>query len=119
MTKGFDREELSALARMYTNDRLREFVTNSKSIKRYPEFKRRGKGDMIQKYDPIYLDPTHKFIKAHFYAPRKMIAGTFMQTLWVNVIVIWAMTIVLYILLYYRVLKRILDLFEGLVPRKS
>ena len=118
--EGFDREELNALIRMNTNDRLEEFVTNNKLLNnRYPEFKRRGKGDMIQKFNPIYLDPTHRFIKAHFYAPRKMIAGLFVQTLWVNVIVIWVMTIGLYILLYYRVLKKILDLIERLAPRKS
>ncbi len=119
ITGEFDRDELSELIRKNTNKRLEEFVTNNQDFKMFTEFKRRGKGDMIQKRDPIYLDPTNKFIKAHFYAPRKMIAGVFVQTLWVNVMVIWAMTIMLYLLLYFRVLKRFLDFFEQLMPRKK
>jgi ABC-type multidrug transport system ATPase subunit/uncharacterized integral membrane protein len=117
ITAGFSEEELNEMRRHYTNDRLEEFVTNSKSFKLFTEFKR--KGDMIQKRDPIYLDPTHRFIKAHFYAPRKMIAGVFIQTLWVNVLVIWFMTIGLYVMLYYRALKKFLDFFERITSRRS
>jgi hypothetical protein len=116
---GFDSEELSALKRAHTNERLSEFVRNNKDIsgKIFMEFKRRGKGDLLQKRDPIYQDPTSRFIKAHFYAPRKMIFGTYMQTLWVNVIVIWFMTFVFYLLLYFRVLKRFLDFLEAILRR--
>ncbi|MCP4309811.1 MAG: ATP-binding cassette domain-containing protein [Bacteroidetes bacterium] len=117
ITKTYDSEELKELQRTHTNKTLEEFVTNNKSFDYYTEFKR--KAEMIQKRDPIYLDPTHKFIKAHFYAPRKMIAGVFVATLWVNVVVIWLMTIGLYILLYFRVGKKFLDFFERLTPRKT
>jgi ABC-type multidrug transport system ATPase subunit len=119
ITGEFDREELNELRRRYTNKRLEEWLTNSKSFTMFTEFKRRGKGDMIQKRDPIYLDPTQKFIKAHFYAPRKQVAGIFVQTLWINVIVIWLKTILIYLLVYYRVLKRIMDFFEQITPKKT
>jgi hypothetical protein len=65
------------------------------------------------------MDPTNKFIKAHFYAPRKMVAGIFIPTLWINIVVIWMMTFGLYLLLYFRVLKKVLDFFERLTPRKT
>ena len=110
ITRDMDKEELNGMIRDHTNKRLTEFVRNSKSFKTYTEYKK--KGDMIQKRDPIYLDPTSPFIKAHFYAPRKMIFGSFVETLWVNVMVIWLMTAGLYLLLYFRVLKRIMDWFE-------
>ncbi|MFO7668829.1 MAG: ATP-binding cassette domain-containing protein [Bacteroidales bacterium] len=110
ITKSFDFEELKKLQRNYSNKTLEEFVTNNKTFDYYTEFKR--KGEMIQKRDPIYLDPTHKFIKAHFYAPRKRVAGVFYPTLWVNVGVIWLMTLGIYLLLYFRVLKKLLDLFD-------
>ena len=113
--ESFDQEELRALERRHANKRLEEFVTNNKTVSYFTEFK----GDMIQKRDLIYLDPTHKFIKAHFYAPRKMVAGTFIQTIWVNIMVIWMMTIALYILLYYRVLKKFLDSMERSFSRKT
>ena len=119
ITGQFEGEELDKLRREHSNERLEEFVTNNKSLKMYMEFKRRGKGDLLQKRDPIYQDPTCRFIKAHFYAPRKMLFGSFVQTLWVNVIVIWVMTVGLYLLLYFRALKRFLDLLERLIPRKS
>jgi len=115
--KDSDMEVLKEQERKHTNKSVEEFVTNNKSFDYYTEFKQ--KGDMIQKRDPIYLDPTHKFVKAHFYAPRKMIAGSFVPTIWVNVIVIWFMTICLYILLYYRVLKGFLDFAERVSPKKS
>jgi len=110
----FNLEELQELERSSANKTLEEFVCNNKTFDYYTEYK----GDMIQKRDPIYLDPTYKFIKAHFYAPRKMIAGTFIPTLWVNVMVIWFMTIILYILLYYRLLKKLLDFMEKSPQRK-
>jgi ABC-type multidrug transport system ATPase subunit len=101
-------DERLKLEQRYSNKTLEEFVTNNKSFDYYTEYK----GDMIQKRYSIYQDPTHKFIKAQFYAPRKMIAGKFVPTLWVNVMVIWIMTIILYLLLYFRVLKKFLDFME-------
>ena len=105
INQSYTLEEIQELKRRNANNTLEEFVTNNKTFDYYTEYK----GDMIQKRDPIYLDPTHKFIKAHFYAPRKMIAGTFVPTLWVNVMMIWVMTILLYVLLYFRVFKKLLD----------
>jgi len=115
ITRSYKQDELAELERNNSNKMLKEFVTNNKSFDYYTEYN----GDMIQKRDPIYQDPTHKFVKAHFYAPRKMIAGTFVPTIWVNVLVIWFMTLMLYTLLYFRVLKKMLDLMEQLSPKKS
>lgn len=116
ITQSYDLEELKSLGRKYTNKTLEEFVTNNKSFDYYTEY---VDGDMIQKRDPIYYDPTHKFVKAHFYAPRKMVFGFFVPTIWVNVAVIWFMTFMLYVLLYYRVLKKFLDMLERITPKKS
>jgi len=108
ITNSFDLEDLKELKRKHYNESLEEFVTNKNVFERITEYK----GRLIQKIDPIFRDPAHKFIKAHFYAPQKMVFGIFIPTIWVNVMVIWLMTLVLYVLLYYRVLKRILDSFE-------
>ncbi|PID92201.1 MAG: ABC transporter [Bacteroidetes bacterium] len=109
----FELEELLELERKYSNTSLEEFVTNNKSFDYYVEVK----GDLIQKRYPIYQDPVCRFIKAHFYAPRKMVFGRFIPTIWVNVMVIWTMTLILYILLYFRVLKAFLDYTERLLSR--
>ncbi len=108
-------EDLQEMKRRHHNTSLEKFVTNKDEFDRIIEYK----GKLIQKSNPIYLDPTSKFVKAHFYAPRKMVFGTFFPTIWVNVAVIWAMTIILYILLYYRALKKLLDFFENLPRRKK
>ncbi len=114
ITQQFDMEEYKKLRRKHTNESLEEFVTNNKTFDYFTEYK----GDMIQKRDPIYLDPVNRFIKAHFYAPRKMLFGNYFPTIWVNVGVIWFMTLILYLMLYFRVLKRLLDLAERNGPGK-
>ncbi len=98
------------LERNYANESLEEFVTNNNEWKKIVEYE----GKLIQKKDPIYLDPMHPFIKAHFYAPRKKIFGEYYKTFWVNIMVIWFSIITLYIALYYRLLKKFLDFFENL-----
>ncbi|HKK61675.1 MAG TPA: ATP-binding cassette domain-containing protein [Bacteroidales bacterium] len=106
----YDLEELQKLKRDYHNASLEEFVTNKNEFDKIIEYN----GKLIQKSNPIYLDPTNNFVKAHFYAPRKLVFGQFVDTIWVNTVVIWMMTIIMFIMLYYRVLKRLLDFFENL-----
>lgn len=103
-----DKQRFIQLKRDYHNDKLAEFAENSNEIVRIIEYK----GHLYQKIDPVYLDPEHKFVKAHFYSPRKKVFGNYYSTFWVNICVIWIMTLLLYILLYYRGLKRFLDFME-------
>ncbi|MFH2096370.1 MAG: ATP-binding cassette domain-containing protein [Bacteroidota bacterium] len=97
----------------YRNESLVEFVTNKNELDRIIEYH----NNLYQKIDPIYQDPTSPLIKAHFYAPRKRLFGIFMDTYWANIFVIWIMTIVLYITLYFSGLKRLLDLFDNISDR--
>jgi hypothetical protein len=115
LTRTFDLEDYNREKRRYSNEKLEEMVTNNKSLNFYIEYR----GDMIQNRDPIYLDPTQPFIKAHFYAPRKKLAGEFIPTIWINIMVIWFMTLILYLLLYFRILKKVLDFLERIFPGKS
>ncbi len=103
------------LKRSYHNEKLTEFVENNNELVRIIEYK----GRLFQKIDPIYLDPVHPFIKAHFYAPRKMLFGNYYSTFWVNTAVIWTFSLVLYLMLYFRVLKRILDFLEQISSKWS
>jgi ABC-type multidrug transport system ATPase subunit len=103
------------LKRNYHNEKLTEFVENNNELVRIIEYK----GSLIQKIDPIYLDPPHSFIKAHFYAPRKMVFGNYYSTFWVNLGVIWAFSFMLYAILYFRILKRVLDFLEQIISKSS
>jgi len=103
-----DKEAFIKLKKDYTNESLEDFVRNQNEKEKIIRYK----NQLYQNYDQIYLDPEHKLIKAHFYAPRKQVFGMFINTLTVNVGVIWFMTIILYTLLYFKLLKRTLDFVE-------
>jgi ABC-type multidrug transport system ATPase subunit len=107
------REEYFRVKREYDNESLNEFVTNSNVMERIIEYK----DQLYQKINPIYIDPQSKFIKAHFYAPRKQIFGNFISTFWANIAVLWGITLILYIILYYRLLKQTLDIGERISDR--
>lgn len=109
-----DSKEFLKLRDNYTNESLEEFVTNKNETKKTIDFN----GEIIQKGDPIYMDPRYNFIKAHFYAPEKRIFGKPFDTYTVNVIVLWVMTVGLYIILYFRLLKKLLDSGEVAMGNK-
>jgi ABC transport system ATP-binding/permease protein len=103
-----DREIFMKIKREHHNESLAELLKNSNEINRIIEYN----GQLFQKIDPIFLDPGNKFLKAHFYAPRKQVFGTYFETFWVNIIVMWIMTIGLYFVLYFRLLRKSLEFFE-------
>jgi len=109
------RENFLAIKRNYHNQKLADFVENRDEINRIIEYK----GELIQKYGPIYMDPEYKFIRAHFYAPRKQIFGKYYETLWINTLIIFIHAIILYILLYLRVFKKFLDCMELVFQKKE
>ena len=98
----------------YANESLEEFVTNKNETLKTIEFK----GEIIQKLEPIYMDPKFRFIKAHFYSPTKQIFGVKSDTYIVNIIVLWVMTVILYLVLYFRLLKKLLDSGEIVMGKK-
>ncbi len=100
-----DKEGFIRMKKQYTNESLEEFVRNDNEKDKIKRFNDR----LYQNYDQVFFDPPGKLVKAHFYAPRKQVFGYFASTLAVNTGVIWIMTILLYILLYFRVLHRLLE----------
>lgn len=97
------------LRKKYHNESLKEFVKNENDMIKIIEYE----NELIQKTDPIFHDPApDTFLKAHFYAPQKRIFGTLYDTFWVNISVIWSMTIAMFIALYFNLLKRLLE-FSG------
>ena len=96
-----------ALARArYTNKAVSDAVRNTTSPDRILEYD----GRLVQRIYPIYEDdhdPTDLLdFSADLFQPTKHFAGFTFDTLYFNLSVIWAMTIILYITLYFDVLKR-------------
>jgi len=97
-----------------TNKSLTQFVTNKTDLTKLVQSNNR----LIQKADPIYLDPYDVgFFGAHFYAPRKRFFGTYISTFTGNLLVIWGMSIFLIITLYFDLLKKVLDAMEKFFSR--
>jgi len=72
-------------------------------------------GRLIQRTDPIFQDPiSSKIGRAHFFAPRKNLFGTYYSTFGFNMCVIWLMSLILIITLYFDVFKHVLDGIERL-----
>jgi ABC transport system ATP-binding/permease protein len=104
-------DEFTLFKEKYVNNKLSEFVKNSTETDRIIEYN----GKFVQKMEPIFRDPEPKFIKAHFYSPTKQVFGYYVDTFVVNVIVLWIMTGLMYMALYFRLLKKLLDSGEMLM----
>lgn len=110
-----DKEAFMNLRDSYANESLEEFVTNKNETLKTIEYN----DEIIQKLEPIYMDPKHPFVRSHFYSPTKKIFGMKVDTFIVNVVVLWSMTFLLYMALYFRVLKRLLDSGEVAIGKKK
>jgi ABC-type multidrug transport system ATPase subunit len=86
----------------YTNKRLREIMLDEFNTQKSIE----TRGKIIQKYEPVFMKPVAKNGRAHFYAPYKMIGNTAIDTLWFNIMVLWLVSLILYIALYFKLLKK-------------
>ncbi len=100
---------LNELRKDYENEAISFMVKNTATEHRILEHN----NHLIQKIYPIYLDP--KFPKhaldfrAQFFQPTKHLAGRLFPTPIFNMVVIWMMTIFLFIALYFNWLKILLS----------
>jgi ABC transport system ATP-binding/permease protein len=94
----------------YENESLHDLVTNRTTPYRILDLD----GEYIQKIEPVYLDPSSNYGRAHFFAPRKKFFGTYYDTFWFNLCVIWGMSLILAITLYFDVLKKFINMLENI-----
>lgn len=108
------------LKNKYTNEYLESQVKNEMIKDKYVE----GNGFLVQQTDPIFAVRNPNNIsnaldyRTHFFAPEKHFFGHYFDTMWFNVFVMWAMTIVLLITLYFEWLKKLID-FLGNISFKT
>ncbi|MTI38731.1 ATP-binding cassette domain-containing protein [Fulvivirga lutimaris] len=95
----------------YYNESLADLVMNVAEKDRIIEYD----GELIQQINPIYNDPTNPshFLdyRTHFFAPQKYFMGTYFSTYTFNLIVVWIMTLILYIFLYFEALRKGINAF--------
>jgi ABC-type multidrug transport system ATPase subunit len=100
------KEALLVVERSHRNESLEDFATQKNDVRKIVE----ENGRLVQKTDLIFLAPTEKsFFGAHFYSPSKNFFGKQITTLSANVGVLWCMTILLAIVLYFDGLRKLID----------
>ena len=105
-------EKFLKLQSEYDNENLNNLVKNASEVFNKCVEK---DGKLIQLTDPVFLDPTDsKLGRAHFFAPRKNLFGTYYSTFCFNLCVIWFMSFTLMVTLYFDVFKKVLDLFGNI-----
>ncbi|MDH4058112.1 MAG: ATP-binding cassette domain-containing protein, partial [Cyclobacteriaceae bacterium] len=96
----------------YENESLSNLVKNVSGKHQIIEHK----GRLIQKSNPIFLNPKDTgFLnyRAHFFAPVKNLFNLQWDTFYFNTIMIWIITAVLYLTLYFEWLKKLVGFFNN------
>ena len=108
-TKTAEKEkEFEKFRNSYQNEAITELVRNTMETNRVIE----KDGKLIQKIYPIYKDPDPDHIvdfDAQFYMPAKHFLNQNIDTLLFNIGVIWSMTLVLAMTLYWEVLRKVIE----------
>lgn len=95
----------------YYNEDMADLVKNVNTKDRILEYK----GELIQQINPVFNDPKQTGLlnyRAHFFAPTKNLLGMRFDTYYFNILVIWVVTFLFYILLYFEALRKFLNLFS-------
>ena len=78
---------------------------------------------LIQRIDPIFNETYHTNnvldYRTHFYAPTKPWLGSLFDTYWFNILVIWFMSLGLYIALYFEWLAKLINALGNARIKKS
>lgn len=97
----------------YVNQAVTDAVKNVSTSERIVEYD----GNLIGKIYPIYMDehrPLHSLdFSANLYQPTKHFLGHNFDTFYFNIAVIWSMTAVLFVTLYFDLLRKLIKFLEG------
>jgi ABC-type multidrug transport system ATPase subunit len=99
---------VAALKKDYHNEALFDIVLNRNSIE---QFVYTGE-KYIRKKDPGYKKPAGKWGRDHFYAPEKNFGPFTVSTPLFNVMVMWLGAALLYVTLYFDLLRKLIRYFE-------
>jgi hypothetical protein len=104
--------------RSHQNEAITVLVKNLEEPIRIIE----SNGRLVQKIYPVYKDPEPEHLidfDAQFYLPAKHFLKAKIDTLYFNMAVIWAMSIIMYITLYFDILRKLLNRLENLSFRRK
>lgn len=88
------------------NDALAELMLNRNDVNKIV----RSGNHFIRRKDPIYTLPENQFGRSQFYAPIKRIGNWVIPTFWFNNGVIWLMSLILFLTLYFDILRKLIEI---------
>jgi ABC-type multidrug transport system ATPase subunit len=109
------KENRMKLVDNYRNMRLENVVVQGSGVDQYID----ADTKIIQKYEPAYMNPTSRSGMAQFYAPYKQVGNIKIDTFWFDLIVLWVVTALFYIALYYNILQKFVTWIENLKLKDS
>lgn len=104
----YGKDAVYKMKQNYYNESLADLVQNRNEFNKII----RVDDHFVQKKDPIFKTPSTNVGRSHFYAPVKRVGSFEMDTVWFNVMVIWVMIGILYVILLDDRLKKIISSFE-------
>ena len=108
--EGIGKEKLTYLSSAYENKELEKLLLGDYILKKSVETSDR----IIQKYEPGFMIPLSKYGRAHLYAPYKRVGNLKIDTFVFNVLLLWVISLILYLALYYNLLQNAIGSFENL-----
>jgi len=106
-----DPDAYNQLRDQYHNEGISDIVRKVYEKNKILEYEHQ----LVQHYDPIYQDPFVKgpfTIRTHFYSPVKPFLGKTFDTYWYNMTVVWLLTLLLYVALYFEWFKKLINLSQ-------
>ena len=100
-------EQYLRFKRAYHNEKLADLVLNRTELHKIVQ----RDAKLIRKMEPVYMYPQSRNGRAHFYASLKRVGNLYLSTLTFNLMAVWLMTVVLYFLLQFSVLRKVLECF--------
>ncbi len=92
----------------YYNESLADHVRKVFEKNKILEYK----NELIRQIEPIYRDPYPSgplSFRSHFFAPRKYFLGQYSDTYWFNMGILWFLTLIFYITLYFDLLRKLVN----------
>ena len=105
----------AAFVNEYTNDQLNKLVLRKDQ---FDKIKSGENGRLVRDFEPVYQIPrVGDMLQGPFYGALKRFAGYYVPTVIANVVVIWSMTLLLIVILYFNGLIFLMQAPEAIWSR--
>ena len=106
LSKEVGKEELVTLKKSCYNQALSDLLLNRQELNKVM----RDGSELIRKKDPIFAFPDATNGRAHFFSPVKRLGGLTIDTFWFNNGVLWLMSVLMFVALYFDLLRKLVEM---------